>query len=583
MKLRTYTVPIGSFLVALALAGLAGPTARLGARVPQSTTGSPDCDTTLEITDKDTYLPRGDESGDELKKGNAFNARIKWEVRNGPWDGTKRKFIVRFEGPLPLKGSCNNKGEKSLPDYVFEAGDNPVWKVEDGVPEYEGIQDRAMVTRDKYGPGEWVPIVVRSYDFGAWTKVVGSAEGCPEKEDRCPKDTDEDTLPDLWELGKRFFDDNGNILEYNIASKKTYNGEPDETSDRDGGFNPGGTDKVPQSAEPARVHDEMGDGFTAFEEYRGVFVQGKHYRMNELLNDGGPQASTSNRGTLMKNVFVHDPDEMIQKRSRVLPQHGVQFHRIKKDEMSVETADGKPAAGFVDDNSVNRGQRAIFLKADTDFPATYGYTPGFSINGDSRPVLVDKSRIQDDSKDIEYVVRYVLIRMDIRTRHLDFDDLLNFTVAHEFGHKMSLKHNDSELSNVPAAVPAYNNTVYWHETFPTGVRHWTLAELYIRQSSVFGDLLQFGQVRVRFNLLESISEEAGGETANQLVLYPEQLFETHDRQHLPATRLINFPGEGIVGALPFFPHQGTMMDARPEFNYLFKPLPANQRKNLKLK
>lgn len=582
MNLRSYTVPIGSFLVALALAALAGPTARVAARVPQSMTGSPDCDTTLEIVDKDIYLPRGDESGDELKKGNAFNARIKWEVRNGAWDGTKRKFLVRFEGPLPLKGSCNNKGEKSLPDYTFEAGDNPVWKVEDGVPEYEGIQDRAMVTRDKYGPGEWVPIVVRSYDFGAWTKVVGSAEGCPEKEDRCPKDTDEDTLPDLWELGKRFFDDNGNVLEYNIASKKTYNGEPDDTSDRDGGFDPGSPDKVPPWGTPAKVHDEPGDGFTAFEEYRGVFVQGKHYRMNELLNDCGPAFSTSNRGTLIKDVFVHDPDEMIQKNSRVLPQHGVTYHRIKQDEMSVATADGAPAAGFVDDNSVNQGQRAILLKSDSNISG-YGYTPGFSINGDSRPVLVAKDRIDFDSKDIEYCVRIILSRLEVRTRNLDKDDLLNFTVAHEFGHKMTLKHNESELTNVPAAVPTYNNTVYWHETFPTGVRHWTIAELYGRRSSAFGDMLTFGQIRIRFNLLESISEEAGGETANQLAIVPDQIFEAHDRQHMPATRLVNFPGEGIVGPLPFFPHEATMMDARPEFNFLFKPLPANQRKTIKLK
>jgi len=583
MKLRTYAVPIGSFLLAMALSLLSGPAQRLAARVPQSMTGNPSCDTQLEIVDKDVYLPRGDEGGDELKKGNAFNARIKWEVTNGHWDGTKRKFIVRLEGHSPLKGSCNNKGEKYLPDYVYEAGDNPLWKIEDGVPEYAGIQDRAMVTRDAYGPGEWVPIVVRSYDFGAWTKVVGSAEGCPEKQDRCPKDTDEETLPDLWELGKKFFDDNGNVLEYSIASKNTYAGEPDDTSDRDGGFNPFGTDRVPPWTTPAKVHDELGDGFSAFEEYRGVFVQGKHYRMNELLNDCGPQVSPSYRGTLLKNVFVHDPDELIQKNSRVLPQHGVHFHRIKLDEMSVATADGNPAAGYVDDNSLDRSQRAIFLKAQHPIPAAYGYTPDFSINGDIRPVLIDKQNIEFDSKDIEYCVRIILSRLEVRSRHVDYDDLLNFTVAHEFGHKMSLKHNESELTNVPEPVPAYDNTVYWHETFPTGVRHWTLIEFFMRDSTAFGEMFLFGKRKLLFNVLETTSDEAGGVSGDQMHLYFGQIFEVHDRQHTPATRLMNFEGEGIVGPIQFLPHKGTLMDARPEYNFLFKPLPADQRQKIKLK
>lgn len=579
MNLRSIAVPAGAFLIAVMLSLAAGPMTRLSARAMQSGT-YPGCETTLEILGKEKYLPRGDEGGDELKRGNAFDVRIKWDVVGGSWDGTKRKFIMRLGGPAVLRGSCNNKGEKYYPDYVFGAADNPKWEINNDVPEYDGVYSESAVTRNKYGPGVWVYITVRSFDFGAWTRVFGRAEGCPEKNDRMPLDTDEDTLPDRWELGKRFFDNNGNILEYNIGAKSTYNGEPDENSDRDGGFDPGMPDRTKGMVDPKKVHDEPGDGFSAFEEYRGLFVQGKHYRMNELLNDAGPQVTVSNRGTLMKNVFVHDPDELVKKNSRVLPQHGVQFHRIKQDEMSKETYPETDSnnytymatgAGYIDENSTDRGQRAIFLK-DWNIPF-YGYTPGFSINGNFKQVRINVGKVRYAAENMAVARRFNLINRTVVAREIDFDDLLNMAVAHEVGHKMTLRHNSSELQASAVPAPLYDNTVFWFQPDPPGIRHWQVVEVVAER--LFG---------LRFNALEGVSEEAGAENgdASEWYIFGAQLFEMHDRQHLPTTRLINTPGLPD-GTLPFLPHTGTLMDARPEYNYLRKPLPAVQRQKEELK
>jgi hypothetical protein len=576
MNLRSYAVPACSFLLAVALSLVIAPAPRLSARAVRSTTGSPTCETYLEILGKDSYLPRGDEKGDEKKMGNSFVARIKWEPVGGHDDGTKRRFLIRLEGPPALKGCCDNKGKEALPDYTLEAGDNPLWKIEDGVPDYAGVQDKAAVTREKYGPGEWVSIVVRSYDFGAWTRVVGSAEGCPEKKDRMPKDTDEETLPDLWEQGKRFYDDAGNTLEYNIGAKATYAGEDDASSDRDGGFNPVPPAHLRPLVEAAKVHDEPGDGYTAFEEYRGVFVQGKFYRMNELVNDGGPEVSTSDRGTKMKNVFVHDPDDLIVDRNPVLPQLGVQFHRIKQDEMSEETADGELAAGYVDFDSVAKSQRAILI-VEKVIPE-YGFSNGFTINQDLKPVLVNMDRIESDADDIRYAVRYMPTLPPpqlVRTAKLNRDDLRDFTVAHEIGHKLSLKHNESTLT-FGESPDRYDNTVYWNSPTPYSIKTWTLVELYERKS----DAQRFEQIVYR-NILEGLPGDAGGTAAGSDLRF-DLLFEAHDRQHLPATRLFNLLSPAL-GAVPFLPHKGTLMDAKPEFNYLRKPLPADQRKTIKLK
>lgn len=572
MNSRSLLVPAGTFLLAILLSLAISPAPRLSARAVQEMTGA-SCETFLEILGKESYLPRGDESGDERKPGNSFVARIKWEPVGGHDPEKRRRFVVRLEGPPTLKGSCDNQGKESLPDYILEAGDNPIWVIVDGVPEYAGDQNRAAVTRDEYGPGEWVNIVVRSYDFGAWTYVVGSAVGCPEKKDRMPKDSDEETLPDLWELGKRFYDDAGNSLEYSIGAKATYAGEDDAESDRDGGFVPPGRRNNTLPVEPAKVHDEPGDGFTAFEEYRGVFVQGKHYRMNELTNDGGPEVASSHRGTAMKNIFILDPHKWVNDRGVVLREHGVQFHRIKREEMSVETYEGQPAAGFMDDNSAAKSQRAIELVSRVI--AEFGNSMGFSINREPLPIVINDGFIRYEANDVQYILRIVGDGRDpnnVRWGRMDFDEMLHYTLAHEIGHKLNLRHNEQAISDAGMPVLAYNNLIYWNEV--PGMVTWSVMEILKRK---FAFPKPNGSLE--FKALETLTQGPLGTTIP--VLDPTLFFEGHDGlQHYPMLRQYPFNANGFQ---LYWHHTGTLMDARPEYRWPKQKLPADQRKKILLK
>ena len=50
-------------------------------------------------------------------------------------------------------------------DALVGITSGPAWKIDDGVPQYPGDQNVVAVTRDPYPPGQWVDIIVRSYDF----------------------------------------------------------------------------------------------------------------------------------------------------------------------------------------------------------------------------------------------------------------------------------------------------------------------------------------------------------------------------------------------------------------------------------
>lgn len=279
----------------------------------------------------------------------------------------------------------------------------------------------------------------------------------------------------------------------------------------------------------------------------------------------------------MKNVFICDDHGWINDRGLALREHGVQFHRIKFEEMSSEIFNNEAdTAGYVDDNSASRSQRAIDLvKRDIK---GYGYSNGFSINGEPLSILINETRITRDADDINYVLRVPRRVTDLaayRFKRIDREELLNYTIAHEVGHKLSLKHNEHPLEYGPSPS-VYNNKVWWLDANPSRILTWTLAEFFGRDSE--------GNLVLNYNILETLAGDNQPQ-GNLVIPFDSNLiFDGHDGfQHAPMKRTYDFGGAPVVGPFPYWHHTGTLMDAHPEYKALKPRLPADQRKKILLK
>lgn len=556
-KLKHLVVPAASLMLAVMLSVLAGPSRIASARLAMMATGG--CQTFMEIPQIETWLPRGNKNGIERKKGNSILVRLKWEPVGGH-DDVPKKFSFSLHNPPALKGICINKGKESLADYTLEAGDNPEWLIEEGIKEYEGDQNLAAVTRKAYPSGEWVDIVVRSYDFGAWTRVEGTAIGCPPVERRIPKDKDEDTLPDRWELGKQFFGDAAERISYSIGAKRTYNNELDSESDRDGSWAVGGYEGGPLSL---KIHDEPGDGFTAFEEYRGVFVQGEFYRMNQLENDGGLELPAGDRGPKLKDLFVYDPDDFIEDSSVMLRELGIAVHRIRKDEMSAETDAQGPVAGYVNFNSPGKKQRAVWFERG-GLGGLFGFSNGFSVNGDPKPIWISRNRIMEYSKEIRL----------FGAAPPNPGVMEDLTVAHELGHKLGLRHPATDVTESLIPPPQYSETAYWHtDRFLAKVFRWALVER-IEKTTLPG----VEKWRPLSSLVDYPNPILGG---NKTHNSPEEVVPLHGMNHVAVVWNSDFVND-FRGTQRLRRHLGVLMDSTMELAKLTPPMDPEKRKKIKV-
>jgi hypothetical protein len=556
-------VPLGALGIAIFFSFLGGPGARAALRLPQaSSTGS--CVTRIRIPEIDTWLPRGDAGGDERLKGNALLVQVRWDPVDGS-DGSSRKFKVQLQNPVPLRGSCGNKGKDSFPDYTLEQADNdPIWKIDEGIVPYAGVQNTVAETRSAYPPGEWVGIYVRSYDFGAWTRIQAEAVGCPPVTERIPKDSDSDTLPDAWERGKSFFDDAGNVVDFDIGSPTSHGEELDAFNDRDGGFE---IDPAPGAAQPLlsrKVHAEPGDGFNAFAEYRGLFVQGVFHRLDELVNDGGEELPASDRGPKLKDVFIFDPDALVSDAGRALRTHGISYHRILQEEMG-PAAD---AAGVVAFNDAEPLQHAVWIRsASLTEAGRLGRSNGHSVNGTPAPIDIDSDDIRSDADDIR------VIPGDIT--HL-YEELRDWVVAHEIGHKLSLRHPLLDLAlGVLPDPPTYDERLVWTEQVGQEdvVASWSVVLRYKHRGRPGED--------PRYLLLSRIFTQAG--TVRRAGIgTQESTTQIHDRAHTCRSRFIVFRGPAPAGPI-LERHTGSLMDWTHEHTDLTPRLPSDERLKLKIK
>ena len=522
-----------------------------------------ECKTHLKIPAWITFLPEGHKGGDELLRGNKKTLLVKWTGEGDP----KIITVTIKKGAFGWrKGQCLNKGKKEHPDYVF-AQDNQVektfWDIADGVPEYGVGMDLTAESRKPVPADETHAIVITSYDWGGACTIEARADDCEPDEKELPRDRDTDKLPDRWEAATFFWNDAAQkIQSYNIGNPLTTGtGDLDGDTDLDVGFE---TRFRPRrrirTAFPSKIHDEVGDGFSAFEEYRGLFVQGGHFRMDELANDGGPTSRGRRaRGTLLKNLFIHDPDSLIRP-NRFLILHGIAFHRIKNDEMS---KDGD-RAGVVNTNGENN-QRAVWIKIDNTLPAgILANSQGNGVNAAPLPILINSDFIAIDA--------LLQQSLDGRTIHTE-DDLTDYNVAHELGHKFDLVP-DHYFESYSAGLPqaAFGTAKYWLAPDANNIRFWTVQEKvrFTPTGRVGFEELLFPSIDRRDVIEET---RAGAEIVHII----------NGVEHRVQVIQIKLRGAGLPDPFVFLIHKHDLMDWSHDHTSLPDTLDPEVRKMIRLK
>ncbi len=542
--------PIAALTLAVLLSFLAGPSRRASAmRLPAQESGSGQCKTHIEIPEKPTWLPEGNPSGDELKKGNSFVAHVWWTG-----DGDPRKLTVTIK-PSGLKGQCLNKGEKSFPDYTIEAGFNPLWDLADAVPDYAGDQAMTATTKQRYPKDTKVPIKITSYDWGGRVDITAQAQGCDPVPEDMPLDTDKDTLPDRWEENQWFWNDRNpqnQMLDKYDTSRKDSGGIGVDDADKD--MDVGWTgEEGPAGA--ARVHDELGDGFCTFDEYRGLFVKGKHYRFDELKTDIGAKAGV--KGPALKNLFIHDPDDHIFA-SRFIQLHRFDVHVINADEMRT-LEPGK--AGVVNPNSERTPQQhAVWIQEAAlqgdENGRVFGFAQSFSINAEPKPIQMSKPNMKYDTD-------------NMTPRGHNLKDFQAYVVAHELGHKLSLEHPSKPIAEGNDQSRAYTEANYWVTAGNAGVSF----------------------VHVWVVVQELVDRKAGRPQTTYLSIFRpftavsglngKDTTQIHGDNHDARVMDIAFSPKPAAGTL--WQHKGELMDSYHEHAKLQDKMPAAELKKEKLR
>jgi len=410
---------------------------------------------------------------------------------------------------------------------------------------------------------------------------------------KLPQDTDGDGLPDAWEMKQRLYDPNLSAVKpYEIGSATTVTGINDGESDLDIGYIPPGSttangervvDTSADPGTPTKIHDEYGDGFTAFEEYRGAFVFGAFFRFDDLPNQGGPSNPPGFGGPLVKDVFIHEGTGYMQltdvapvSKSTMMAMHGISYHTIKADEMSDEfAADGSAEAGFMDpyfDITAGGHQRAIWIKKE-QLPkqakkgqVIFGFTNGKGVNSHPAPILLYDKAIKDEGENVD-------VDSGTPTSVREFG---RYTVSHEVLHKLQLSHTQQAIA--PGALPAntYNNGVYDLEGSTDGPRTWSLVQV-TRNPSNPNKFASAALERlcsaaeVEMSLPSTVDEEP-----------PAVTVLLHGVEHRAARQKWQAPA-AVTGNLIYWIHSGTVIDAYPEFGTLRAALRVAEIQKLKIK
>jgi hypothetical protein len=378
--------------------------------------------TLLPLTPIETYLPRGEGTGDQSIKGNELVFLVSWRGSTG---ASPQKLLAFLTGVTNHTGVNINSGDTTDPDFVFDAVLNGAWDLPNDISTvYNGRNDVAMSTADPVEQNTTVQIIVSSYDFGGEGKLrVETEDGLSFSEISFPLDTDKDTLPNAWETGKKYWTADGQHLPYLIGSTIS----PGITAATDGKSDQDRDDRA------AAVHSQLGDGFTAYEEYRGATVMGVAGRFEEHSTDGPANGGFSGDrgGPDVKDLFVYDSQyddagakkDIFRKGNTYLSDYKLIWHKIKIGEMRSK----KGLAGEVNFNGGFTAQKAVWV-ADV------------RLGGQDRNLLGFSSLSVKDGAKVKLDVTDIKALSDKVGAAPGFESILDWHVAHELGHKLSLEH-----------------------------------------------------------------------------------------------------------------------------------------------
>jgi len=403
------------------------------------------------VTPIETYLPRGDAGGLQYFRGNVIVFAASWR---GSSQSPPKKIIAHLTGLTNFTGVNINSGDTTDPDYVFDAELNGDWDLPNDISVvYTGKNDIVMTTKNAVAQNTTVPIIVSSYDFGGTgTLQIETDDGISSQPITFPLDTDHDTLPDAWEDGKMYWTANGQHLAYNTGATVS----PGITAASDGKSDQDRDDRA------AAVHTQLGDGFTAFEEYRGATVMGAAGRFEEHSTDGPANGGYSGDagGPDVKDLFIFDGQyddngakkDIFRKGNASLSDFKLIWHKIKQTEMRSKQG----FAGQVNFNDGFTAQKAVWVADDT-------------LGGKDRNLLgLSTTSVRDGIK-VKLDVKDIKALADRVGGNPTFEAILDWHVAHELGHKLSLVHPEGKRTWIaqapdPNAVnyfPVARNIQFW--------------------------------------------------------------------------------------------------------------------------
>jgi hypothetical protein len=257
--------------------------------------------------------------------------------------GTGTRKLTAIITATKLPGISLNEGSAKEPDWAVdvksETNKTESWSLglaaEDKVAAY-GPSWGIRVIKTGVAEGVSVKLEVHSFDFGGSCTIrvtaepEGGATGGSGAPFSLPQDTDGDKLADAWEKDQEYWYKDTPTT---IKKAKYETGVGHEKSTGITAANDGESDQD-LDAVASPVHAVFGDGISAFDEYRGLTIQGVHKRFNQLADDGPIGGSG---GTALKDAFIFPEKkgqvDLFRGANTYLKPLGVLWHVIKKDEM----------------------------------------------------------------------------------------------------------------------------------------------------------------------------------------------------------------------------------------------------------
>jgi hypothetical protein len=354
------------------------------------------------------YLPGYEGTTAKIDDTHTQNMKI---IVEGVGSGTSVKFeladVTDYEGFCGNAKATGFDDEDTDRDLILNSGSAGIGAAQDA-------NDTAGVITKTAGADNKAWCWIRCRDYAAETKVnitIGSATA-PQFTLTLPENTDaatDDHLPDLWE----------GLFGVDLKDKD------DDDVDFDG------------------KHTEKGDGFGAFEEYRGFRILDPsdptkriHKRTNEMTDHTPGSGTGRNGGPLKKDLFVADvgTEPPFRTYGSGVTVFGISWHMVHYQDKGTDPTKYQDESGPVNRNTSSgfkvQDQFAILIK-DIDLPTgVLGSAQGLEVN-DSDPAVFDLAEI---------LVKLARFNITPSSDPAAVKKAKEAVLAHELGHRLTLRH-----------------------------------------------------------------------------------------------------------------------------------------------